>query len=149
LTSFETSVRIRRPSDEVFAFVADPLKFGRWNSAVRAVSKRSGRDGEAGSTYMMERDLPSGRARNELEVLAREYPTGFLIRATSGPTPFTYRYGFSTANGETVVHLDAVVELGGAAALLGPLTGRAVKRGVDHNFDELRRILETTAVGRA
>jgi hypothetical protein len=91
----------------------------------------------------MERELPSGRVHNELAIVAHEPPTEFDIRTTSGPTPFNYRYRFSTANGETVVHLDAVVELNGAAALLAPLAGRAVKRGVDDNFDELKRLLET------
>jgi Polyketide cyclase / dehydrase and lipid transport len=144
VTGFETSVRISCPIDEVFAFVAEPLNFPRWNSAVRAVRHTGGEAGAVGSTYAMERDLPSGRAQNELEVFARGRPTEFGIRTTSGPTPFSYRYGFTAANGETVVRLDAAVELEGPAALLGPLAGRAVKRGVDSNFAELKRILEAS-----
>jgi uncharacterized protein YndB with AHSA1/START domain len=140
---FKTSVRISRPIEDVFAFVSDPLNFPHWNSAVRAVWKAHGRAGTVGSTYTMERELPSGGARNELEIFAREHPTQFGIRTTSGPTPFSYRYSVSAANGETVVQLDAVLELDGAAALLGPLAGRAVKRGVDDNFAELKRILES------
>ena len=142
MTRFETSVRISRPIEEVFAFVAEPLNFPRWNSAVRAVRHTGGEAGAVGSTYAMERDLPSGQAQNELEVFARGRPTEFGIRTTSGPTPFSYRYEFTAANGETVVRLDAAVELEGPAALLGPLAGRAVKRGVDSNFAELKRILE-------
>jgi uncharacterized protein YndB with AHSA1/START domain len=144
VTRFETSVRIGRPIEEVFAFVSEPLNFPQWNSAVRAVRKMRGRDREVGSTYTMERELPSGGVQNELEVVSRMRPTEFAIRTTSGPTPFSYHYGFSAANGETVVRLDAVVELDGPAALLGPLAGRAVKRGVDSNFAELKRILERT-----
>ena len=34
---FETSVRISRPIEEVFSYVADPLNFPRWNSAAEAV----------------------------------------------------------------------------------------------------------------
>jgi carbon monoxide dehydrogenase subunit G len=139
---FTTSVRIRRPSEDVFAFVSDPLNFPRWNSAVRTVRKIGGGDGEIGSTYTMERDLPSGAARNGLEIFARERLTEFGIRTTSGPTPFSYRYGFSTADGSTLVELDADVKVDGVAALLGPLVGPAVKRGVDDNFAALKRILE-------
>jgi uncharacterized protein YndB with AHSA1/START domain len=144
VTRFETSVRIGRPIEEVFAFVSEPLNFPQWNSAVRAVRKTRGRDREVGSTYTMERELPSGGVQNDLEVVANERPTEFGIRTTSGPTPFSYHYAFSAANGETVVRLGAVVELDGPAALLGPLAGRAVKRGVDSNFAELKRILERT-----
>jgi hypothetical protein len=142
VTRFTTSVGIGCPIEEVFAFVSEPLNFPRWNSAVRAVRKTGGPDGQVGSTYTMERELPRGRVENELEVFARGRPTEFGIRTTSGPTPFTYRYGFSAADGQTVVRLDAAVELDGPAALLGPLAGRAVKRGVDDNFAELKRILE-------
>jgi uncharacterized protein YndB with AHSA1/START domain len=142
VTAFKTSVRIGRPIEDVFAFVSEPLNFPRWNSAVRAVRKTSAGGTAVGSTYAMERELPSGSARNELEIFVREHPTDFGIRTTSGPTPFSYRYAFSAANAETVVQIDAVVELNGATALLGPLVARAVKRGVDDNFAELKRVLE-------
>ena len=119
MTEFQTSIRIGRPIEEVFAFVSDPLNFPRWNSAVQAVRQT----GDA--TYAMERNLPTGRAHNDLELFGRRQPGEFGIRTTSGPTPFTYRYA-----------------LDGVAGLLGPVAGRAVKRGVDDNFAELKRLLE-------
>jgi uncharacterized protein YndB with AHSA1/START domain len=143
VTAFRTSVRIRRPIEDVFAFVSEPLNFPHWNSAVTAVEKTRGRESEVGSTYTMERQLPTGRVQNELEIFAREHATDFGIRTTSGPTPFSYLYTFSAATGETVVQIDAVVELDGAPALLGPLVRPAVKGGVDDNFAELKRTLET------
>jgi hypothetical protein len=38
--------------------------------------------------------------------------------------------------------LEAEVQLSGAAGLLGPLAGRAIKRGVDANLLTLKRLLE-------
>ena len=134
---FETDVRIERSIDEVFAYVSDPGNFPHWNSAVRAVRER-----EPGSTYMIERGLPSGRAVNELTIVALDRPTEFAIRTTSGPTQFSYVYRFSAENGETVVQLDAEVELEGVASLLPQLARRAVKKGVDDNFATLKAILE-------
>jgi uncharacterized protein YndB with AHSA1/START domain len=122
-------VRIERPIDAVFDYVSDPQNFPRWNSAVRAVRKTSAGEGEAGSTYSMERDLPSGRAENDLEVVGHERPREFSIRTTSGSTPFLYRYTFSPEDGATIVRLDAEVELPVAVALVGPLARRAVKKG--------------------
>src|SRR5690606_5570755 len=80
LTKFETSVRIERPLEEVFAYLSDPLTFPRWNSAVLAVRRTQGRESEVGSTYSMERELPRGRVQNDLEIFARERPTEFGIR---------------------------------------------------------------------
>jgi uncharacterized protein YndB with AHSA1/START domain len=149
MTEFETSVLIERPIEEVFAFVSDPLQFPRWNSAVLSTRRTSGTSNEVGATYLMERELPTGRARNELEVIALTQPTEFAIRTTSGPTPFVYRYGFRDEGGATLVRLAAGVELGGAAALLPPLAARAVRRGVDANFAALRRTLERSDEKRA
>jgi uncharacterized protein YndB with AHSA1/START domain len=145
MKTFQTSVRIARPIEEVFSYVSDPLNLPRWNSAVEAVQRTSEHEGEVGSTYSMARDLPAGRAENELEIQALERPTEFAIRTTSGPTPFVYRYRLSTESGATVVRLDAEFELEGAAALLGPVAARAVRRGVDDNFAALKGILEAQA----
>jgi Polyketide cyclase / dehydrase and lipid transport len=142
VTTFTTRVRIARPTDEVFALVGDPLRFPLWNSAVQAVRLASGDPGEVGSTYVMERDLPSGRAENQVEVFARLPPTEFAIRTLSGPTPFVYRYRLSAEPEATLLALDAEVKLPGPAALLGPVAARGVKRGVDANLAALRAILE-------
>jgi carbon monoxide dehydrogenase subunit G len=139
--NFTTAVRIARPIETVFAFAADPLRYPGWNSAVQSVRAVAGR-GEVGSTYVMERQLPSGRAENGLEVLAREEPDEFVVRTTSGPTPFVYRYRFARDGDGTEVQLEATVELGALAAMLGPLATQAVKRGVDANLATLRQLLE-------
>jgi hypothetical protein len=65
----QTGVRIERPIEEVFAHVSDPLNF-RWNSAVRAVHSTSGLDGDVGSTYAMERALPTVAPRT----VSRSWP---------------------------------------------------------------------------
>jgi uncharacterized protein YndB with AHSA1/START domain len=142
--NFETSVRIERPVEEVFDYVSDPLNFPAWNSAVQSVEQTSaGADG-IGATYRMERDLPGGRAENGLEVVDAERPTLFVIRTTSGPTPFLYRYVLKGEGSATELGLAAEVELGGLAGALGPLASRAVKHGVDSNFADLKRVLESS-----
>jgi hypothetical protein len=82
-------------------------------------------EGDPGSTYLMERKLPCGRAQNELEILDRDRPTEFAMRTTSGPTPFVYRYRFDSDGATTVAHLAAEVEPSGIAGALGR-SGRAL-----------------------
>jgi uncharacterized protein YndB with AHSA1/START domain len=143
--NFETSVTIERPVEEVFDYVSDPTTYPRWNSAVQSVQETSaGADG-IGATYSMERELPSGAAHNELEVVEVNRPSLFVIRTTSGPTPFLYRYLLTDEEGATLLQLAAEVELGGLAGALGPLASRAVKRGVDSNFADLKRTLESSS----
>ena len=90
----------------------------------------------------MQRDLPGGSAENDLEIVELTRPSDLVIRTTSGPTPFTYRYRFEGDGTGTQLHLAAAVELSGIAGAIGPLATRVVKRGVDSNFSELKRILE-------
>jgi uncharacterized protein YndB with AHSA1/START domain len=142
---FETAVHVRRPIEAVFDYLAEPLNFPQWNSAVQAVHKTSAGPTEVGSTYSMERQLPSGRAENQLEIVARARPGEFAMRTTSGPTPFLYRYSLASKGVETDVRLAASFEPEGVLALLGPLAKNAVRRGVDDNLATLRQILERGA----
>jgi uncharacterized protein YndB with AHSA1/START domain len=136
MIKFTTRVRIERPASTVFDVIADPRTFPRWNSAVESVQHASGPALGVGSRYAMSRSLPTGRVGNDLEIVARDHPTAFAIRTTSGPTPFAYRYRVSPDGDGTVVELDASVEL-------PRLLARAIKRGVDDNLATLKRILET------
>jgi carbon monoxide dehydrogenase subunit G len=138
ISHFMTTIQIRRPVADVFARVSDPLGFPDWNSAVESVQTSDQR-------YVMHRRLPTGPARNELEIIERQPPTSFAIRTTSGPTPFVYRYRFEPVDGGTLLTLTGEVELSGLAALAGPVAVHAVERGVDANLATLRAILERRA----
>jgi uncharacterized protein YndB with AHSA1/START domain len=128
MINLKTSVRIERPIEEAFAYVSDPLRFPAWNSAVRSVRQISS------STYEMERDLPTGRAHNELEIVVLDPPAEFAIRTTSGPTPFLYRYRFSEDGTGTRLDFEAEIQM---PRLAGPL----IKRGIEANLATLVREL--------
>jgi hypothetical protein len=67
---FQTSIAIKRPAEEVFAYVCDPRNLPAWNSAVQAVRPTSAAANGVGSTFSMNRELPTGPAINQLEVIA-------------------------------------------------------------------------------
>ncbi len=145
MTTFETSVHIKRPIEEVFDHVSEPLHFAEWNSAVRAVRRVAPTGDNGGASYIMERALPGGRVENGLEIVTHERPREFAVRTTIGPTPFLYRYRFETVHGGTTVLFAAAFELTGIAALAAPLAEHAVKRGVDDNLATLKALLERRA----
>ena len=140
---FQTSIGIKRPAEEVFAYVSDPRNLPAWNSAVQAVRPTSPATKGIGSTFSMKRELPTGPATNQLEVIASKPPRELTIRTTAGPTPFLYHYQFAVQNGETLVQLDAQVELDGVATRLPQLARHAIKKGVDDNLATLKLVLET------
>ena len=141
----ETQVQIGRPIDDVFSYVADPGNLPQWNSAVQVARKTAAvGDNDVGTSYGLERQLPTGKAENELEVVVRERPTGFAIRTTSGPTPFAYKFRFASESDTTLLDVEAQAELGGIADLLRPLARLAVQRGVNENLATLKAILESS-----
>jgi uncharacterized protein YndB with AHSA1/START domain len=144
----ETDIPIRRPIEEVFDYIANPGNFPHWNSAVEVVRKTTTVGvNDVGSRYRLERQLPTGRAENELEVVARERPTAFAIKTTSGPTPFGYRFKLTPEGDATIIHVDADTDLGVPASLLAVLVRRAVQRGVEANLAALKTTLEALPAG--
>src|SRR3954469_2050758 len=130
-----TQIEIARPIEEVFDYVSNPRNFPAWNSAVQSVHPTGP------TTYRIERNLPGGRAANELEVGARVRPRELVFHTTSGPTPFGYRIRFTPIAQATLMELDLSASLGPAGTLLGPLARGMVKRGVDENLASLKALL--------
>ena len=143
--SFTTQIRIERPVELVFDFVADPERFPAWNAQVRSVRPTSAGRKDVGATYAMERDLPAGPAANVLEIVDRSAPGTFAVRAASGPTRFVHRYRFvpEPDGTATVLRLDAEVDLGAFVALSGSLAHRVALGGVESSLAALKRLLET------
>jgi uncharacterized membrane protein len=135
----DRKIRIGRDIDEVFTYVANPENLPEWNSAVTDVRPANQ------PKYVMTRQLPTGAATNELEVVASEFPSRFAIETTSGPTPFHYEYRFSGDGDVTSLELHARADLGPAANLLGPLARRGLASGIQANLEILKAILESRA----
>jgi uncharacterized protein YndB with AHSA1/START domain len=128
MITLKTTVRLARPIADVFAYVSDPTRFPVWNSAVRSVRQTSS------STYEMERDLPTGRVHNQLEIVVLKPPAEFAIRTTSGPTPFLYTDRFRPDGTGTLIEFDAEIQL-------PRIAGPAIRRGIEANLATLVREL--------
>jgi hypothetical protein len=97
----------------------------------------AGQNGVA-STYSMERELPSGRSVNEVEVVASERPREFPIRTTPGRRHSTTA---TSSLRKTARQSDEARRAGrtaGAAAFLAQLAWRLVKKGANDNLATLK-----------
>jgi uncharacterized protein YndB with AHSA1/START domain len=142
--SVTTQIRIERPVQLVFDFVADPEHLPAWNPQVRWVRPTSEARKDVGATYAMERALPAGPTANVLEVVDRSAPGTFALRAASGPIRFVHRYRFvpDQDGSATVLRLDAEVDLGAFVVLNGTLAHRVALGGVESSLAALKRLLE-------
>lgn len=145
--SFSIDLTVRRPTDVVFAFLADSRNTPRWYEAVREAELVTPGPVAVGTRYRFVRDLPGGRADNLVEVTELEPDAVVTLASVDGPTPFRYRYTLSPTSGGTHLRLEGAISgegLGGPAAVLAPFASRLFARGMRSNLAELARLLEAS-----
>jgi uncharacterized protein YndB with AHSA1/START domain len=142
VVTFETDIRINASVAVVFAYLTDNQKMPLWNSAVLEVTKTTGGPVGVGTRFLMQRDLPTGRVENTLEVIEYEENRRVTLKTTSGPTPFVYRYLLEPTDGGTHLSLHADVQIGGALSVLSPVLAPRIRSGVDANFAALKDLVE-------
>jgi hypothetical protein len=143
--TFQNTVMIARPVQEVFAFLADFENIPAWNYAIEQITKTSPGPAGAGATYRQARTLPR-RSQEDFEVTVFEPPSRLAIEGQFGPFHATTSYLLEPAAGGT--RLINTVELEPSSAvlrLISPLAVPKVKEAVARNLNSLKRLLETAA----
>lgn len=138
-----TSVIINRTSDEVFAYISNFENNPQWQAG--QISCRFSSDGPlgVGSTYDQVAKFLGRKIISTFEVL--EYVPDKMVKAstTSGSFPITFTRMVKPGEGDST-EVTAVIEgdSTGFFKLAEPLMARMVKRSVDTDYRNLKRILE-------
>jgi len=144
MATFQNTVTIARPADEVFAFLADFGNIPAWNYAIaRTVQTSPGRPG-VGATYRQTRTLPR-RSEEGFEVTIFKPPSRLAVKGQIGPFNASSSYLLEPTAGGT--RLTNHIELEPSSALLrplGPLAVPGVKAAVARNLGTLKQLLEGT-----
>ncbi len=145
--TFETTIEINRPADEVFAVLADTEAAPRWYEAVVSAVKTTAGPVGRGTRYPLARSLPAGMVENEVEIEEHEPSRRVTLASVSGPTPFRYRYRLDpTGPRPTTATLPGDITadgLPGDPATLAPLATPLFARGMRQNLLALKRVIET------
>jgi carbon monoxide dehydrogenase subunit G len=141
MASFENTVTIRRPVEEVFTFLADFENVPKWNHAIVETKKVSPGPVGVGTTYRQTRSAPS-RSEEAFEVTVFE-PTRRL-EVQGGLGPFTARVSYLLEPTGSGTRLTNAVDLesSGLLTLVAPLATSRVKHAVAANLDTLKQLLE-------
>jgi uncharacterized protein YndB with AHSA1/START domain len=144
MATFQNTVTIARPADEVFAFLADFRNIPAWNYAIaRTVQTSPGPPG-VGATYRQTRTVPRS-SEEGFEITDFAPPSRLAVTGQIGPFNASSSYLLEpTADG---TRLTNNVELEPSSALLrpiGPLAVPAVKAAVARNLSTLKQLLEGT-----
>jgi len=136
-------VAIRRPLDEVAAYMIDPAHDPTWIGGVREVRMETPPPLGPGSrvarvAYFLRRRVEYVNEVTELD------PRRVLdMRSVKAPFPMRITYSFEDgAAAATVVRNRVRGDPGGVFALLGPLLAPMVRRSVQRDLERLRDVLE-------
>ena len=141
MATFENTVMIRRPTAEVFGFLADFENLPRWNYAIVETRKISQGPVGVGTIYQQVRSVPS-RSEERFEVTAYNPPRQLEIRGQLGPFPSRLAYVLDAVPEGTRLTNSVELELRGPGRLLGRVAVPRVRDAVAANLQKLKELLE-------
>jgi carbon monoxide dehydrogenase subunit G len=129
----ELTIEIARTPEDVFAYLTDVSNLPAWQAGVKSATLRDKHIEES-------RSLLGRELHTTLEIVERDEPRLFTLRALDSPVPFTVRHELEPASEGTRLTVTAEGDVPGFAA--GLLTRRA-ERQFRKDFQRLKQILES------
>ena len=147
MATFQNTLMIQRPIDDVFAFLADFENIPTWNYAIVQTTKTSPGPVEVGTTYRQIRSIPT-RSEEGFEVTAFEPTTRLEVHGDIGPFTATISYLLApVGDGTRLVNVVDLEPASAASRLLAPLATSRVKAAVAANLNTLRQVLQAGSQG--
>jgi carbon monoxide dehydrogenase subunit G len=141
MATFENTVMIGRPIEEVFGFLADFENIPRWNYAIVETRKVSKGPVGVGTIYRQVRSVPS-RSEERFEVTVYDPPRQLEIQGQLGPFPSRLSYALDAVPEGTRVTNSVELQLRGPGRLLGRVAVPRVRDAVAANLRKLKELLE-------
>jgi uncharacterized protein YndB with AHSA1/START domain len=141
VATFENTVMIARPIEDVFGFLSDLENIPRWNYAIIETRKVSEGPVGVGTTYRQVRSVPS-RSEERLEITTYDPPRQLEIRGQLGPFASRLVYALEAIPAGTRVANTVELELRGPGRLLGRVAVPRVREAVAANLGRLKELLE-------
>ena len=145
MESFEMTVEIKRPPEEVFAFLSDLENDPRWRREwVDAKRTSKGPIGVGTTTSLFAKVL--GR-RTEAVYAVTAYDPGRAVtwRTVTGPLPLTFRRSVEAEGDATRVTMGYAGDFRGLLGLLRPLIVLMGKRALRGDLPTLKQLLESSS----
>ena len=141
MPSAQRTIRIARPSEQVFAFFTDPSNDQLWRPHVKEVAAEGVL--RVGATVHQVVAGPGGSGiQADLEVTAYEPPSRYAFKVIAGPARPVGEFRFAPAEGGTEVSFSLNAELTGIKKLL---MSNAVQKSMDAqmaSLDKARALIE-------
>ena len=145
MASFESSVVIDRPLEEVFEFMTEEGSAAQWQPWLLESTKTSDGPVGVGTTGREVRKFLGVQIETTGEVTEWEPNRRTSVKSTSGPIPMHSTWTFDAAEDGTRLSTITEVDFGGFYKLAGPAIIRMAKRQLDTDLANLKDLLESQA----
>jgi uncharacterized protein YndB with AHSA1/START domain len=139
MTRIKTSIVIRRPQDETFAYLTDPRNAKEWSSELVDVTYNG--DLTRGTTGADTRRMGRKDVVMPWKVTVYERPERIVFEY-GRPFPATAEYSFRADHGGTLVTCDTELRLRGLWRMLAPVMAAEAKKVDVAQFQKVKAILE-------
>jgi uncharacterized protein YndB with AHSA1/START domain len=142
----DADVTIKRPLEEVFAFVSDAAQFPQWQKAV--VESRQTSDGPpgVGETGINVRKVMGQNIETHWVVTAYQVNEGYAVKSTEGgPVAYELTYTFTPVEGGTRVQCTLQAEAKGPLKVMEGMIAGSVKQEFAEDHERLKTLLESQA----
>lgn len=143
MIEFESSVKIARSPDQVFAILADfEAYLARWADGPVAARRTEG-DGGAGTRFEITARVGPLRVRAPYEITEYEPPARLGGRGTAGPVNFDEVYSLAVEGPATLVTQVIHAQPRGPFRLLQGIVERQLRRLIAADLARLKGLVET------
>ena len=142
MITFETTIFINSPQQEVFDFVSNPANNTKWRSTFESSEWTSEGPIGVGSTIRVVSRFLGRKIDSTFELIVWDSPNQFSFNTADGPMPFEATNRFESKENGTQVTISGKGEPGGFFKLAEGLAGKQGKKQLETDLSALKLILE-------
>ena len=142
MPSFDLTIEIDRPPDEVFALLTDIDRLPEWQES--AVSASANGPLRVGTVIGEQRRFMGRDVQTKDEVTAYEPPRRFDLKSSGGPVSYAIRHTLSPSGTGTMLRFEVDVQVGAMMRLVAQAPIKAAERELRSDFERLKQLVETS-----
>lgn len=140
--TFEHSVFINRPQEEVFEFLTNPANDPKWRDSAVSGEWTSDSPIGVGSTQHSVDKLLGREIESTIEVTVWDPPHKIALKTVGGPMPYEATQTFESKEGGTQLTFSGHAEISGFFKLAEGLVGKQMDKQINKDLNSLKGYME-------
>ncbi len=142
MATFEKSIFIKRPPQEIWDFFSNPANSSQWSTTESAEWTSEGPP-DVGSIQHSVGKFLGRKVESTSEITVWDPPNEHGYKSTSGPFPWEFTTRLEPKENGTQLNGRGTAEIGGFFKIAEGLAVKQAAKQIDANFEALKLVLET------